>query len=61
MIIICYRLIPNPLPDFQEKPIKEKIAIELSDEEIIRLGRRYFTLMNGKAQFDMGGKENAND
>ena len=47
MIILCDRLLPNPLPDFQDKPIKEPIAIELSDEEIKRIGDKYFELISG--------------
>lgn len=54
MQIEVFKIIPTSRRDTQ---IAEGHFIEISDEEIIRLGKRYFELMNGKAQFDMRGEE----
>ena len=54
MKIEVFKTIPTSREDMQ---IAEGRVVEISDEEIIRLGRRYFELMNGKAQFDMRGGE----
>lgn len=46
MTIEVYKMIQNPLP------IAEGCLIEISDEEIIKIGKRYFELMNEKAQIE---------
>ena len=44
MILLLDRLFPNPLPDFKDKPLREPLAIEISDEDIVKIGERYFEL-----------------
>lgn len=55
MKIEVYRLLPNPLLDFQNQYMAEGQILSISDEEIIKIGKRYFELMNGPEQF--GGEE----
>ena len=54
MKIEVFKITPTERVDME---IAEGQFVEISDEEIIRLGRRYFKLMNGNAQFDTRGEE----
>ena len=55
MKIAVYKEIPNPLPDFEDKPILQGMYIIIDDEQIKKIGERYFEIMNGRA--DMRGAE----
>ena len=51
MRIKACREISNPLPDFVDKPFVEGMWLEIDDEEIIKIGKRYFELTNGDTEF----------